>query len=237
MGWIVTSLRQMSWSVAGRRGVTAVDARAIAPVAAAISVGWVVMVAYPMRHDPMGFALSWAVMSLAMMVPTVMRPMMRIAQGKASRAVGFALGYLAIWTALAVPAWIAMTWLPIGALSLAVAWIAVGAYAQAPFVLRSFHSCKSLPASSRSMAAGLRQGLSCVIGCAPLMLVVMATAMQVNAGPLIAAIIMFAVMWLMMWQKAPSTQESALRAVGVALVIGGALLGVTGDFSGHQHMR
>ena len=219
------------------REATALDVRSIAPVVAAISVGWVVMVMYPMRHDLMGFALSWAVMSLAMMVPTVMRPMMRIAQGKASRAVGFALGYLAIWTALAIPAWIAVTRFPIGALTLAVAWIAVGAYAQVPFVLKSFRSCKSLPATSHSMAAGLRQGVSCVIGCAPMMVVVMATIMQVNAGPLVAAVVMFAVMWLMIWQKAPSTQESALRALGVALVIGGALLGVTGDFSGHQHMN
>lgn len=227
----------MTWSVVRRREMAAVDARAIAPVLAAILAGWLVIVAYPMRHDPIGFALSWAVMSLAMMVPTVMRPMTRIAQGKASRAVGFALGYLAIWTAVALPAWIAMTWLPVGALSLAVAWIAVGAYAQAPFVLKSFHACKSLNASSKAMAAGLRQGVSCVIGCAPLMVVVMATVMQVNAGPLVAAIVMFAVMWLMIWQKAPGTQESALRAVGVALVVGGALLGVTGDFSVHQHLH
>jgi hypothetical protein len=227
----------VKWSVARGRESVALDTRAIAPVLAAISVGWLVIVVYPMRHDPMGFALSWAVMSLAMMVPTVMRPMMRVAQGKSSRAVGFALGYLAIWTVSAVPAWVVMTWLPVGSLSLAVAWIAVGAYAQAPFVLKSFHSCRSLPTSSRAMSTGLRQGLSCVIGCAPLMVVVMATIMQMNAGPLIAASVMFAAMWVMIWQKAPSTQESSLRAVGVALVIGGALLGVTGDFSGHQHMR
>mgnify|MGYP007000077980 len=76
--------------------------------------------------------VGWSVMSAAMMVPTILRPMQRIAAGRASRAVSFGSGYVVVWAALALPAWIVLSYWPINSLTLGLSWIAVGAYLQAP---------------------------------------------------------------------------------------------------------
>jgi hypothetical protein len=47
---------------------------------------------------------------------------------------------------------------------------------------------------------------------------------------------MFAVMLLMVWQKSPSRSEVALRSVGLALIVAGAVLAVGGDFATHSHV-
>ncbi|MEC7101611.1 MAG: hypothetical protein VXW73_01045, partial [Actinomycetota bacterium] len=54
------------------------DIVAVAPVIAVVCAGWLVMVFRPMRPDFAGFVVGWSVMSAAMMVPTILRPMQRI---------------------------------------------------------------------------------------------------------------------------------------------------------------
>ncbi len=75
------------------------------------------MVVWPMRHDFTGFVVGWSVMSAAMMVPTILRPMQRIAAGRASRAMSFGSGYVLVWAVLALPAWIVVSYWPINSLT------------------------------------------------------------------------------------------------------------------------
>jgi hypothetical protein len=67
------------------------------------------------------------------------------------------------------------------------------------------------------------------------MVMAMVTLMALNVGTVVAAAVMFALMWVMVWQKGPRRSESALRSVGVAIIIGAALLAVSGDIGLHQH--
>ncbi|MEC8649176.1 MAG: hypothetical protein VXY08_10630, partial [Actinomycetota bacterium] len=107
------------------------DIVAVAPVIAVVCAGWLVMVVWPMRHDFTGFVVGWSVMSAAMMVPTILRPMQRIAAGRASRAMSFGSGYVVVWAVLALPAWIVVSYWPMNSLTLGLSWIAVGVYLQA----------------------------------------------------------------------------------------------------------
>lgn len=218
----------------------AIEMRTLVPVLGAAGASWVLLAIFPMRHDVVGFVVGWSVMALAMMVPTVLRPMQRIAQGSHRRALEFVVGYLAIWTVAALPAWLVVTLMPRNAMMLALTWIGVGLYLQMPFVIRSFHSCKKLPSSGRATDLGIRQGISCLIGCAPLMTVAMLSVMVIGIDSLASAGVMFGLMLVMIWQKNPRTSDVALRSVGAALVIGSALLGASGvlsapDTSLHVH--
>lgn len=57
-----------------------------------------------MHADPTGFAAMWVLMSVVMMAPTVSRPARRLAQGSATRRIGFLAGYTAVWLLAGVPA-------------------------------------------------------------------------------------------------------------------------------------
>lgn len=205
------------------------------PWAAGLLAAWSVLVLRPMGHDLAGFVASWFVMSAAMMLPTVYRPMRRVAQGRADRLWAFTAGYVLVWSIAGVPAYLLMTVFPDSSLLLALLWLLVGAYLQTPFALRSFSSCKSLATTANPLSAGSRQGVNCLIGCWPVMVMAMVTLMALNVGTVVASAVMFALMWVMVWQKGPRRSESALRSVGVAIIIGAALLAVSGDFGVHQH--
>ncbi len=213
------------------------DIVAVAPVIAVVCAGWLVMVVWPMRHDFTGFVVGWSVMSAAMMVPTILRPMQRIAAGRASRAVSFGSGYVVVWAALALPAWIVLSYWPINSLTLGLSWIAVGAYLQAPVVLSSFRTCRSLTIAQPPVVSGLRQGLACATGCWPFMVVAMMSVMAHTSGGLLSAAVMFAVMLVMMWQKSPARNEYALRSVGLVLVIAGAIFAVADIGALHTHIN
>ena len=211
------------------------DVRTVAPVLAVVIAAWGLLVVWPMRHDFTGFVYGWALMSAAMMVPTVVRPMQRVAMGQASRAWQFALGYVLVWSLVSLPAWLLIEFGPTSPMAIALMWVATGTYMQLPVVLRSFHSCKNINTSAQPIGAGVRQGVSCAVGCAPLMVMTMITVMALSLTPLLAGAAMFAVMLLMVWQKSPSRNEIALRSVGLALIVAGAVLAVGGDFAPHSH--
>ena len=225
------SLPFMFARLSGRLSATHIDVRTTIPVLVAVAASWVLLGLVPMSHDVAGFAAAWGVMALAMMVPTVMRPLQRVAHGNTGRAFEFVVGYLAIWMVTALPAWFLMIAIPPSPVMVAVLWILVGLYAQMPFVLRSFHACKGLPTMGSAAALGLRQGAMCVTGCAPMMAVAMFSLMSFGAGAVLSTAVMFALMLLMMWQKDPRTSNSALRSVGVALIVGSAVLAVSGGFT------
>lgn len=194
------------------------------------------MALVPMTHGLAGFVASWFVMSVAMMLPTVLRPMRRVSQGRSSRMWGFAVGYLMVWVASGVPAFVVMFAIPASPLVVALLWLAVGAWLQVPVVLRSFRSCRTLATEANPLAAGLRQGIQCLIGCWLVMTVAMATVMVMDVGPLVGVLAMLALMCLMMWQKLPGRSEPALRAVATSIIVVAAVVAVLGDLSsGYSH--
>ena len=107
---------------------------------------------------------------------------------------------------------------------------------QAPVVLSSFRTCRSLAISQPPVVSGLRQGLACATGCWPFMVVAMMSVMAHTSGGLLSAAVMFAVMLVMMWQKSPARNEFALRSVGLVLVIAGAIFAVADIGALHTHV-
>ena len=108
---------------------------------------------------------------------------------------------------------------------------------QAPVVLSSFRTCRSLTNAQPPVVSGLRQGLACATGCWPFMVVAMVSVMAHTSGGLISAAVMFAVMFVMMWQKSPARNELALRSVGLVLVIAGAIFAVADIGALHIHIN
>ena len=66
-------------------------------MALAVAAAWVVLALVPVSHGLTAFGAMWLAMSVAMMVPTVMRPMQRAAAGSPRRAWLFLGGFVAVW--------------------------------------------------------------------------------------------------------------------------------------------
>lgn len=209
--------------------------RVVAPVLAVVLVGWIVL-AFATDHASMpSFALMWVAMSVAMMVPTVARPMMRASDGSASRAWMFLAGFVAVWLAAGVPAYLlmnAITWTPFW---IALTWVAAGAYQSLPVTHRLIRSCRSVTYAGSPSSYGMRQGLRCVASCAPVMLAAMVTAMALP-GFVAPVALLLGLTVLLCWEREPSTTRQALVTVGMVMMLA-AVTGVMlfGGGAGHLH--
>lgn len=169
------------------------------------------------------FALMWAGMCAAMMAPTAARPMLRIARGRASRAAAFMAGYLAVWVALAVPAWPLVDGVRWPATALFAAWVIVGAYQLLPSTARLMRACRTLRADGAPAISGLRYGIACAAACGPLMVVAMATLHAIGAPLAVSVAAMAAVTAFVMWEKAQRVPLARVRMSGAAIVAIAAL--------------
>jgi predicted metal-binding membrane protein len=177
----------------------------------------------------------WAAMSVAMMLPTVTRPMMRAADGSAARAWTFVGGFLAVWLAAGVPAYLLMNsvqWTPFW---IALTWIVAGAYQMLPLQHRLVRSCSAVPYVGHALRYGARQGIRCVTSCAPIMLAAMVTAMALP-GFVAPVVVLLGVTVLLCWEREPSTPRQAMAVVGMVLMLA-AVAGVMllGSGGGHLH--
>lgn len=220
----------MGCAVYGAQVMRAVISRPlwVAPV---VIAAWILMAVLPMGHAFPAFVPGWTVMVIAMMVPTVMRPMRRLAQGSSGRAAEFLAGYVIVWALMSVPAFVLM------AVSMGHAWllgvgaVLVGAYQLLPSTWQSLHRCHSLATDAPALGAGMRQGLWCARACGPLMVITMAAAMSL---PVVTGLVlMAAVTAFMIWEKSPRFSEPALRWSSLGLVAVGVLLALSGG--GHTH--
>lgn len=214
----------------------AFTARALAPVAGAVVAAWVVL-AFATDHSTVtSFSLMWVAMSIAMMVPTTVRPMMRAADGSAGRAWTFLGAYVAVWLAAGVPAFLVMNaiaWTPFW---IALVWIAAGLYQVTPGMHRLVRSCSSVRFTGDPLVYGMRQGLRCVASCAPVMLAVMVTAMFLP-GFVLPLALLLGLTVLLCWEKEPTTPRQALMGVGMGMIVV-AVLGVMvlgGGGAAHLH--
>jgi predicted metal-binding membrane protein len=218
-----------------------ITAARVAPVSvmlgvSAIAVAWIALVLIPMRHEPVAFTAMWLAMSVAMMVPTVLRPLRRIAGNSLERGIAFLAGYILVWLVIAVPAFALMqvSWsVPL----LGVMWVIVGLNQAMPWTHRALRACQRLSAHHSPWRSGLHQGVACVIACAPLMAVAMVTLMSMTSLHVVALIVMAALTLFMVWEKQPQSPLAAIHASALVFVGVGVVLWLTsGSAVTHIHI-
>lgn len=188
-------------------------------VGAVVLASWVGMLAIPMTHELTAVAAGWVLMVIAMMVPTVARPMLRISDGSGARAFAFMSGYVLAWT-LSLPAAALIMRAPVwSTTTVLVLWIAVGLYQLLPTTAKHLRRCRSLDATASAGTLGIRQGVACMIACLPMMLAVMISVMVWNTAIVATALFVLAACAFMIWEKSPSVSRTAIRASGIALVV------------------
>lgn len=207
----------------------------VLPAAAAVLVAWIV-VALATDHSSVGtFSVMWVAMSIAMMLPTVTRPMMRAAEGSPRRAWTFLSAYLVVWLVAGVPAYLLMNaiqWTPFW---IALTWIAAGLYQVLPVQHRLARSCSSVSYTGGAAGYGFRQAVRSVASCAPIMLAAMVTAMALP-GLVAPVALLLGITVLLCWEREPSTPRQAMVGVGMAMMLV-AVAGVMlfGSGAGHLH--
>lgn len=175
-------------------------------------------------------------MAIVMMVPTALRPARRIAQGNSGRFTKFLVGYSALWSASVVIAFPLMMWVPWTALTLFIAWIAVGVYQLLPSTSDHLSSCRVLKSSEDPIRAGVRYGLSCASACLPLMIVAMATVHGTGIPLVFGVGAMALVMGYIMWEKSPRATVGAIRFSGAMMIAVAAIAFTSGGLPDHsQH--
>jgi predicted metal-binding membrane protein len=208
----------------------------LVPGVVLMAAGWLVLAGAREHGSASSFLAMWLAMSVAMMIPTVLRPMLRAAEGSVGRAWLFVGGFVAVWLAAGIPAFLAMrvvAWTPGW---IAAVWIAAGAYQLTPFMQRNLTTCRSIRFDGDPGRYGARQGLRCVASCWPVMLAVMLTEMELpgNVLPMLALV---GVTALLCWEKRPQTTARALAGVGLAMLLvaaGGVVLFGGGGASAHH---
>ncbi len=205
---------------------------------AIVLVAWAAMLALPMSHELTAVAAGWVLMVIAMMVPTVARPMLRISAGSGTRAFAFMTGYVIAWT-LSLPIAVLIMRAPVWSVtSVLLLWIGVGCYQLLPTTARNLRRCRSLDATASAGSLGARQGISCMIACLPMMLAVMLSIMVWNTALVPTAFIVLAACAFMVWEKSPSVSRSSIRASGIALVLAAIIaftIGAGTGFPPHVH--
>jgi predicted metal-binding membrane protein len=181
------------------------------------------------------FALMWLAMTIAMMVPTVTRPMQRAASGSSLRAWKFLLGFVVLWVAAGLPAYAMMTAITWTSSWIFFAWMVAGAYQLMPWTQGKLRDCRSVRFDGRPVAYGMRQGVRCVVSCGPVMIAIMVTAMTLANVAISLALLVGATV-VICWEKRTTTTTAVVLAVGLALVAAGAVGAVTlGGSSGLMH--
>ncbi len=198
----------------------------IVPAAVLVLAGWVVLALARDHASASTFTAMWLAMSVAMMIPTVARPLLKAAEGSVGRALGFVSGFVLIWAIAGIPSFVVMNAVAWTTGWIAAMWIAAGAYQLTPLMQRHVITCRSIRFDDDPLRYGLRQGLRCVASCWPVMMAVMLTAMALpgTALPLLALV---GVTVLLCWEKRPQTTTRSLAAVGMAMLLiatGGVVL-------------
>ena len=207
----------------------------VVPAAVTVVVAWVVLAMATDHSSVSSFAVMWVAMSVAMMIPTVTRPMMRAADGSAARAWTFLGAFLAVWLIAGVPAYLLMSALQWTPFWIALAWIVAGAYQVLPLQHRLVKSCSSVPFTGRAVDYGARQGIRCVTSCAPIMLAAMVTAMALP-GFVAPVVVLLGLTALLCWEREPSTPRQAMVVVGMVLILTAvAAVMMFGSGAGHLH--
>jgi predicted metal-binding membrane protein len=226
---------------------------AVLLILAGLGWWWSVVSAAGMRGDamsmPMGaqstmslavFLIAWVAMMAAMMLPGVMpvvRGYVRAAAGNAVPAVIFVAGYLAVWSAVGIPAFLASnrlnpmlhTCLWVGRFAGAVAVIA-GLHQLTPLKAMCLRHCrwpmslsggpgKRLDGPARALVSGGRYGMFCLGSCWMLMVVLVAFGTMQLAWMLALAMVIWLEKLAPFGDRLRSVTAAMLVALGVALLV------------------
>lgn len=203
-----------------------IRAGVLVPGAALVLTGWAILAVVRDHVSVPSFAAMWIAMSVAMMIPTALRPLMRAAQGSVWGAWRFVTGFLGVWLVAGVPTYVVMNAIDWTAGWIAATWVLAGAYQLTPPMQRNLMTCRSIRFAGDPTRYGARQGVRCVASCWPVMLAVMVTAMALP-GAVLPLLALVAVTALLCWEKQPGTTARAVAVVGMAMVLvaaGGAVL-------------
>jgi predicted metal-binding membrane protein len=185
---------------------------ALVAILAASAVAWVLLVAYEPPMGFLGFALGWALMMAAMMLPSI-APLWLLYRG--SR-VGMAAGYLVVWSLVGVVPFLAME-RTMGVAVPVVLGLA-GLYELSPLKSACLRRCRT-PAAflmehyrSGAFRLGVEHGVWCLGCCVGLMAVlVLAASMQLVWAIVIAGLVFV--------QKVLPRGETSARLIGVGLLV------------------
>ncbi len=210
---------------------------------------WSAVSAAGMRGDPISmgapstmslaaFLIAWVAMMAAMMLPAVVPVVRRYARtvaGNATPAMIFVAGYLAVWSAVGIPAFLASSHLNpmdhtcawVGRFAGAVALVA-GLHQLTPIKAMCLRHCrwsmsssrgpsKHLNGPARALLAGGRYGIYCLGSCWMLMVVLIAFGTMQLAWMLALAV----VIWL---EKVAPFGDQLRRLTAAMLVILGVAL-------------
>jgi predicted metal-binding membrane protein len=152
-------------------------------VASALAWLFVVLAPGEMGMGPIAFVAAWTVMMMAMMLPSAAPFVLLYRRGASARnTLMLGIGYLAVWAAAGVPAYLAMEFLPmtLSPLALAVA----GIYQLTPLKTACLRQCRS-PADflvqrwgRGALRLGIEHGAWCLGCCWGLMAVLVLVGMM-----------------------------------------------------------
>jgi predicted metal-binding membrane protein len=203
-----------------------IRAGVLVPGAVLVLAGWVALAVARDHATVPSFAAMWFAMSVAMMIPTVLRPMMRASQGSVAAAWRFVAGFLGVWIVAGVPTYVVMNGVEWTTGWIATAWVLAGVYQLTPVMQRNLTSCRSVRYAGDPVRYGARQGVRCVASCWPVMVAVMVSAMALP-GTVLPLLALVAVTALLCWEKQPGTTARAVASVGMAMLLlaaGGAVV-------------
>lgn len=185
-----------------------------------------------------GFLVAWVAMMAAMMLPPILPVVRRYAHaaaGRAAPAIVFVTGYLALWGAVGIPAYLASVRLNpmvhtcpwVGRVAGGVAVLA-GLHQLTPLKTMCLRHCRwpisrpnradgHLRRAARALVAGGRYGVYCVGSCSMLMLLLIA----LGTMQLVWMMVLAVVIWL---EKATPFADQLRRLTGAALVFLGIAL-------------
>ncbi len=201
-----------------------------------VVAGWTVLSSVRGHGSPPSFAVMWVAMTIAMMLPTATRPMMRAADGSIGRAWAFVAGFALPWLLVGAPTYLVMNaveWTPFW---IAATWAAAGAYQLTPLMRRTLTTCRSIRFDGDPSRYGVRQGLRCVASCWPVMLAAMVTVMSIP-GTVLPMVGLLGLTALLCWEKSPSAAPRAVAAVGMTMLLlaaGGFVVLGGGVGAGHH---
>ncbi|HEY8656768.1 MAG TPA: DUF2182 domain-containing protein [Candidatus Limnocylindria bacterium] len=206
-------------------------------LAAATAASWLVLVRQPRMGDPIGFFLvGWLVMMAAMMLPSAM-PMILVVRHAVSpgpfaevRTGVFAAGYLLVWTALGLAAFVAQ-WSLMALDPSARGWAAAGilaiagAYQFSPLKNACLRACRSpmdfvvlhwRSGTSGVLRLGIAHGLYCLGCCWALMAVLVIAGGMGIAWVALIGLIIFA-------EKIVTRSRAFPRVVGAVMLAAAVL--------------
>jgi predicted metal-binding membrane protein len=188
-----------------------------------------------------GFVGAWVAMMAAMMLPAIL-PVVRLygraaARGTVAPVVVFVAGYLLVWSAVGVPAFLAWRALR-GPLSDATPWagrfagaVAVAAAVYQVTPLKSvclkhcrspmsffLHHGKNLDRPSGAVLAGARHGLYC-LGCCWMLMAILIAFGTMQLGVMVALAVL-----ILLEKDAPFGERLAQAAAAAFLILGVALV-------------